>query len=596
MPSTAIDDWLHGATRPVKTIVFADLVESVRLMEEHEDQTIQRWLQLVARIEDELLPAHGGRLVKSTGDGVMLEFASARPAVQAALGLQAMMQDENAKFASAEPLALRVGAHTTTVVADAHDMYGKGVNLAARLMTLAGPHEIVVSPEVRDALTADLDADIEDLGECFVKHFAEPVRSYRVGAVGKFPIVPAHERAAAALAPTIAVIPFASRQADRETLAVGDLIADGIIDKLARSHDLRVISRLSTTGFRDRPSSAGEVDSRLGANYALSGSYVVTGGRVLVSAELSELRSNEVVWVERTSTSVDDLLQLESETCGIIAAKAHRHILDHEVKAAKTKPLPTLDSYSLLLGGINLMHRTSRTDFERSRALLDHLTERHKRLPTPYAWLAKWYVLFVTQGWADDPKRQTAYAQDLTHRALDLDADCSLALTIDGLVQSNLMRDMDKAKARHEAALAANPNESLAWLFLGTTHAFSDHGAEATEATERALQLSPLDPLRYFYDALAASAALTAGKYERAIELGDRSLKANRNHVSTYRTLTLAHALHGQIPQASEFAKRVLEFVPGFTVSSFLENTPGKAFGIAQRFADAFLAAGIPRK
>ena len=224
-------------TRVVRTVLVVDVVESVRLMQEDEAGTVQRWRAFVDYVVHQLLPGQDGRLVKSLGDGLMLEF----PRVATATGMAFAMQEAIAHAGVGVPaerrLHLRIGIHVSPLVTDEHDIYGHGVNLAARLTTLAGPDEIVVSADVRDQLTPALDADIEDLGECYVKHVQQPVRAFRVGAPGERPVI---ERGNLAedLRATIAVIPFRPRTLHATTDVLGQLLADEVISSLSRSPEV----------------------------------------------------------------------------------------------------------------------------------------------------------------------------------------------------------------------------------------------------------------------------------------------------------------------------------------------------------------------
>lgn len=233
------------------------------------------------------------------------------------------------------------------------------------------------------------------------------------------------------------------------------------------------------------------------------------------------------------------------------------------------------------------------SDLKRSRERLEHLAERSRRHPAPHAWLATWHVLLVQQGWSQDPQDHARKVMASTRRALDNDPDSSLALTVQGFVLTNLVKDLDGAATSYETTLNINPNESLPWLLTGTLNAFKGNGKDALEASERALLLSPLDPLRYFYDSLAATAAVTAGKYDRAIELAKRSLKANRTHTSTYRALAIAQSLSGRMDDARDTVQGLLQLEPSFTVTQFLARTPARGV-LAATVADALLRAGLP--
>jgi tetratricopeptide (TPR) repeat protein len=256
--------------------------------------------------------------------------------------------------------------------------------------------------------------------------------------------------------------------------------------------------------------------------------------------------------------------------------------------------MATLQSHALLLGAVSMMHRTAKPDFFRAKDLLLHLHERHQRQPVISAWLAKWYVLQVEQGWTDDARVAANHALDNSKRALDLDPDSPLALSMDGFVRCNLMKDFDTALQQYEHALRVNPNESIAWLLKGMLHAFRGEGAPAVAAADKAIVLSPLDPTRYFYDSLSASIHLTAGNYGVSIKHAQRSLRANSTHVSTYRALTIAQVMDGQVDSARQTAVQLMRLDPGLTVRRFLARSPGVKFGIGKTFADALGVAGVP--
>jgi class 3 adenylate cyclase/tetratricopeptide (TPR) repeat protein len=580
--------------RTARAVLVVDLVESVRLMEEDEEDAIRRWRRLVDNIEGQVLPPAGGRLVKSLGDGMMLEFAHAQPAVQAAFAIQHACERLNQGAPPERRMLLRMGIHTGQLIADEHDVYGRSVNLAARLMTLAGPGEIVVSAEVRDQITPVLDADVEDLGDCYLKHVQHPVRAYRVGPPGAHPVIAPGSAVATELRPTIAVVPFMARTTEPDHQVLGEVLADEIISALSGTPELNVISRLSTTLFRHRNSAPEEVAAHLGANYMLSGAYRVSGNQLILVAELVECKSGRVLWGHSLKGTVSGVIGGEDELIDQVVSQVGTAVMARELERALSQPLPTMESYTLLMGAIAMMHRLSRRDFDRAHALLDALTERARRHAIPWAWLAKWHVLRVQQGWSDDPRAEARLALDATKRALDNDAYCSLALAVDGFVHTNLLKDFGVAHERYDLALAVNPNDSLAWLLKGTLHAFMSEGELAVEATEQALRLSPLDPVKYFYDSLAATAALSAGRYERAIELARRSLRANRTHTSTLRALAISQMRIGDERGAKETVRELLRLEPALTVSKYLERSPASGFETGRIWSEALRHAGMP--
>lgn len=583
---------LSAPERAVRTVLVVDVVDSVRLMEENEEETISRWRALVEQVERGILPAHHGRLVKSLGDGMLIDFPHVLPAVAAAFAIQSACAAANAGREHSRQMLVRMGLQVGELIADEHDVYGRGVNLAARLSTLAGPGEIVVSTGVRDHLTPILDADIEDLGDCYLKNVRQPVRAYRLGPPGPRPVI--EHDAPGALRPTIAVIPFRPRNMERKHQVLGEILADELITALSRTSDLHVISRLSTLAFANRDFGVTEASAHLGAGYVLSGAYRVAGQQLTLSAELADGKTGRVIWAEDLKAQVDGIVQGDAPILEYMISRISLAVIVRELERAQSQALPTLESYTLLMAAISLMHRLSGHDFNRAGQLLQALVERSPRRAIPQAWLAKWHVLRVWQGWSQDDARDTRTAQDCTKRALDADGHCSLALTIDGFVHANLLRRLDTAKERYELALSVNPNDPLAWLLKGTMYAFRGEGAIAIKDTQRALKLSPLDPHRYFYDSLAATAALSAFRYERAIELAQRSLRANRTHASTLRCLVVAHWELGHHDEARRMVTDLMKVDANLTIRRFEERHPSSGFAIGKIWSGALRSAGVP--
>ena len=315
-----------------------------------------------------LLPPQGGRLVKSLGDGLLMEFADVSLAIAAALDVQARLPAYNVDRAPDAALYLRVGAHEADVVVDQLDVYGAGVNLAARLAGLAGPGEIVVSAGVRQQLTDGLDADFEDLGDCYLRNVEAPVRAYRVGPAGQLPVVdimaPADQPDS--FLPSIAVIPFPMRVGSPSDAMLGDVIADDITAGLARSKRLRVTSRLSATAFRDRQTTAVAISGLLGVAYVLTGAVSVHGEQMLVHVELTDARNGTVLWMDSLRTRVADLFSEAGDLVAQVVSETGAAILQCELQRASSVSMPSLASYTLLLGAVTLMHRcASREELSR---------------------------------------------------------------------------------------------------------------------------------------------------------------------------------------------------------------------------------------
>jgi class 3 adenylate cyclase/TolB-like protein/Tfp pilus assembly protein PilF len=606
-----------GLVRQETVVLLVDLVESVRLMQEHEAVAVRRWADFVHTVNAEILPRHRGVLVKSLGDGLLARFEAVPDAVDAAAEMHRTLAAQNADIPEDQHLHLRAGVNAAMAWSDGIDIYGTGVNLAARLATLAGPGETIASASAheqlaaalaslanpgetigsaaaRDELTHGVDASCEDLGNCILKHFDKPVRAYRVGPASPHPILTGRRGYGTAMQPTIAVIPFSARNDTPALFDVGNLIADSVIWRLSKSANLKVISRLSTAVFRGRANDLGQVSAHLGATYVLSGAYVVNAGQIMVTAELSAARNGQVVWTDRLSGEIDDLLRPESELADRIARAVHFAVFDAEVEHILTQPLPTLESYSLLLGSIKLMHRSSRDEFLQTRKILDELINRHARIAAPRAWLGNWYILQVTRGWSEDRTREAAEALSATHAALDRDPSDALALATEGFVYCHLLKDLETARKRCNEAVDVNPSHALGWLYLGTVNAFQGAGAAAVEATRRAMELSPLDPLRYYYESLGATAELSAHQYENAERLARSSLVLNRMHLSTWRALTISLVCQGRMDEARQALAKVLELDPELTVEKYLARMPNAELETGRHWACCLAMAGLP--
>lgn len=541
---------------------------------------------LVARTWNEVLPAFGGRRISGDGTTQTFEFPDARSGAAAAFSVQQGLRER-----AAPARGTAAGMHVADADAAESD-HGEGVATAAALCELAKPGEFLVSAEAREYLTPSLDAAVEDLGEVSISPSGERLRGFRVT-----PPAP-RERAFSAnaperLKPAVAVIPFVARTGEQKDQLLGEILADQVIAALSRTSELSVISRLSTTGFRGRQASIDDIRSLLNANYALSGDYRIEGDRLHVFVELADAESGDVAWADRLSVTVSEVIG-SGDFAFDIVAPVSATIINRALVRAQSSPLPSLETYSLFIGAIGLMHQLSRNSVELARQMLELLIERAPRHAMPHAWLAHLYILRASQGWSSDIAAEAQLAADSAQRALDSEPTCSLALAIDGHVQSYFMRRFDVAIERFELAVETNPSESLAWLLKGTAHAFLGEGVPAEQGTTTALRLSPLDPRRWYYDSLAATAALSAGHFDRAIECARRSIRANRMHTSTFRAMAIAQVLAGRVDEARHVAGELMRLQPELTIKQYLARHPAAEFETGRTWADALRTAGVP--
>lgn len=607
--------------RARKAIVVVDIVESVRLMQHDEAGVIERWRRFVGEVRSEVLAVPGGRLVKSLGDGLLLEFEDVASALAAAIDIQGRVPPYNRGRAASAAMQLRIGLHVADVVVDELDIFGTGVNLTARLATLAQPGEIVLSDDARDRVDVAQEALLEDLGPCWLKHIDEPVRAFRLPAQDAPPAAPGPARAAwpvagsvaasprpshapepaagpgaapERLTTSVAVLPLTCHAGAAADLVVGELIADAVIVQLSQSAELSVLSRLSTSRLQRLSSNPDEVARLAGVRYVLSGSFAVRDNVVAFAVELSDTRSGMVCWSDRIGCRVGDLLQVPSEPLSLVASKAHRAILDREAQLAAMQPLPNLESFSLLYGGVGLLHHASERDITQAHAVLTALSERVPRHAASHAWLSKWHCLRVIRGRASTTSPDASKAQWHVQRALERDPDSGLAWALYGLVQAWVDKSLDGAEAAYARALACNPSEALAWVFTCTLRSWQGRGAEAAIAGQRALDLTQADPMRYYYETLAAAGYLADGQHRRAVELCSHSLRSNRAHTPTHRVLAIAQVFDGQVDAARDTVRDMLVLQPNMTAARFLDTYPGGGSQHAASYARALQEAGLP--
>lgn len=577
-----------------KTVLVIDLVESVRLMDRNEADTVAQWHHLTRYVRDQVLPRCAGRLVKSLGDGLMAEFDQAQLALQAAFALHRYTTEINASRDPQDQIWLRAGLNTSDVYADDLDIYGQGVNLAARVAGLADPGQTVVTGPVRDSIVDGVDGDIQDMGESHLKHWAHPVRTWKVWPVSTSNAArsPAPAPDQADLRPCIAVIPFDGGQAAPQHQVVGELIADGVITHLSRNAQLRVISRMSTSAFKGRALSLDDVGTHLSAAYVLSGSFSVVGERVVIQAELADVKRREVIWADRLCGQLDDLLQMHSQLILGLTDASSQALIRATVERARVLPLPQLDSHTALMGGISLMHRSTARDLDHSRQLLQAVSERHKRVATPWTWLAKWHILNVVQGRSPDAPTEFRQAIQLADRALDLEPASSLALAIKGHVQCHLGTQLDESRQLLRQATDVNPNDHTAWMYAGFWSTMWGNPADAVRESEKALELSPLDPQRFFIEMLVAHSYLMANQLVQAVKLCEVSRKRNRYYLATLRILLTAQHELGNRDAAQRALDELRALQAGLTVRKFLGYASESPLRL--RIAAAMRALGLP--
>jgi TolB-like protein len=395
------------------------------------------------------------------------------------------------------------------------------------------------------------------------------------------------------LLPSIAVLPFRDR-AHAGHCPFGDALAEDVSRALSRSRVFTVISHLSCRHFSSMNATLPTVVSELRSRFLVTGETMSHGARFRTNIDFHDARSMKLLWTKEYFGAVEDFLQGEMDLARDVVVQAARSAMAAAQIAAREAPMPSLAVHEMLMASISLMHTGNLEDFQMAKRMLDAAIDRAPGRSTLHAWRGKWHVLKVQKGFRADKAVEAKLAMAETARALDLDPLNSVALSFDGFVHSHLASRIDIAEIRYRQAIEADPNDAFAWLLFGTLHAFRNEPGEAVKFTERARRLSPLDPQRYYFESLSATAQLAAGNYEKALDLANRSMVGNRRHPSTLRVRTIALQRLGRIEEARVAAGELMRQEPDLTVTGYLMRHPAAAFETGRDWSAALGEAGVP--
>ncbi len=394
--------------------------------------------------------------------------------------------------------------------------------------------------------------------------------------------------------PSIAVLPFRDLSAEARHDYAADGLVEDLIEALSRIPTFFVISRLSTLTFRNQDRLPQEVGEVLGVRYVLSGSMRVTGDRLRLTVELTDTRSGTALWSSGLDEKFFDLLEVQNRLAESIVRRVAPYLYSAELRRVRKKRPEHLESHDLFLRAQENMNNPSRAVFETSEHMFDEAIRLDPHYAPAVAWRAYWHVLRVAQGWSPDCAHDTKQADHFAERAVVCDALEPMALAIHGHVAAYLHKDFDLAFRRFETALRVNPNAAPAWLWSAAAHAWIGNGPQAVEEINRAISLSPYDPLMCAYTAVAGMAYLADAQYERAVECGLRSIAQNRTYTAAYKLLVLALVLAGREAEAQPYLPQLLKVEPGFTVERYRQRFPGSATPTGQLYCEALALAGVP--
>jgi adenylate cyclase len=584
-----------GPERRLAAIVAADMVGYSRLMEADETGTLARLKTHRTELIDPAIAKNNGRIIKTTGDGMLVEFRSVADAVLCAAEIQRKMARRNADVSPARWMQFRIGVNLGDVIVVEDDIFGDGVNVAARLQMLAEPGGICVSGAVRDQVGQRLDdVAFEDLGEQSVKNIARPIRVYRIRVEQGTASAPEAAKDAAvgnpaiSKKPSIAVLPLANMSGDPQQEFFADGLTEDIITELSRFHDLLVISRNSTFVYKGKAVKVQEVAREFGVEYILEGSVRKAGERIRVTVQLIDAETDRHIWAERYDRDLEDIFAIQDEMTRAIVA-----ILPGRVEAAthdraKRKPTDNMAAYECVLAAKVLHHRSNREDNEQAQGLLDRALALDPNYAHAHAWKACVLGQTWVYGWCSD--------SDATFRQVAAELETALALDDNDsdvhriLAALNLTRENhDKAAYHQERALALNPNYDLVVVQQGELLTWLGRPEEGIDWIKKAMRLNPYHPERFWSH--LGRACYCAEKYAEAVEAFSRITRPDHTH---HAFLAATFAQIGDAVAATAHAAEVLKREPKFSIATYLATQHYKREVDRQRHEAGLLKAGLP--
>jgi TolB-like protein/Tfp pilus assembly protein PilF len=578
--------------RRLAAILAADVVGYSRLMEVDEAGTRARLRSLQSDLIEPQIAADGGRIVKTSGDGILVEFGSAVDAVRNALGVQWAMQQHNVDVPEERRIEFRVGINLGDVIVEGDDIHGDGVNVAARLEGLCGPGEVYVSGTVHDHVEGKLAATFDDLGEQSVKNIAKLVRVYRVREVTDEQ--PSHKSADAPLSlpdkPSIAVLPFENMSGDPEQEYFADGMAEDIITALSHFRWFFVIARNSSFTYKGRAVDVRTVGRELGARYVLEGSVRKGGNRLRINAQLIETETGNHLWAEKYDGALEDVFDLQDHITEGVAGAIEPSLRQAEVERARRKRPENLDAYDLYLRALPHAWAWAPAEQEKSVELLEAALEIDPHYVAAHGLLAWSYSTFVVLDPSDSRRDKSVQH---ARAVLGPNTDDSLALAFASFALALFERDYDAALSAVDRALSLTPNSPTVLAYSAASNAFAGHFDTAIEQAQASLRLSPFDPLRFTAEVSAGYGYFFSGRYHDAAEAALRCIHINPQFLPGYPLVVASRIREDRAQDARQAVERLLGFKPDFRVSEFI-RVGRFSPDLNEAYAAALREAGLP--
>ena len=576
--------------RRLAAILAADVANYSRLMGVDEEGTLAALKAYRHEIIDLKIADHRGRIVKTTGDGALVEFASAVDAVRCAMEIQRAMAERNSAVPEDRRIEFRIGINVGDIIIDEGDIYGDGVNIAARVETLASPGAICLSDNAYQQMKGKLALDVSDMGEHQLKNIAQLVRIYtiRLDGVLARPVLALPDK------PSIAVLPFQNMSGDPEQDYFADGMVEDIITALSRFRQIFVIARNSSFTYKGRAVDIKQVGRELGVRYVLEGSVRKAANRVRITGQLIDTATGAHLWADRFDGGLEDIFDLQDQVTASVVGAIAPKLEQAEIERAKRKPTESLDAYDYFLRGIASLHQGAWQAHNEALPLFYRAIELDPNFASAYGLAALCYVPRKTNGWMIDPVQETAEAARLAGRAAELGKNDAVALSAGGYALAYIVHDLDGAAALIDRALVLNPNLAAAWLRSSWVRVYLGEPERVIEHAARAMRLSPLDPFLSGMQGATAFAHFFAGRYEQASAWSEKALREQPHYLTALRVAAASSALAGRLEEARQAIARLHQLDPALRVSNLKDRIPLRRPEDISRYEDGLRKAGLP--
>jgi adenylate cyclase len=550
--------------RRLTAILAADVVGYSRLIGADEEGThrlVSGYLDAIA----EKVSSHAGRVVHYAGDAILADFPSVVSAVKCSVDVQYDMAACNADSPVENKVQFRIGVNLGDVIVDRDDIYGDGVNVAARLESLADPGGVCISGKVFDEVQGKLDLGFEDMGPHEVKNIAEPVRAYRVILENTNTTTLQHSLPDK---PSIAVLPFDNMSGDPEQEYFADGVVEALTAALSRIRAFFVIARNSAFVYKGQSKSVREIGHDLGVAYVLEGSVQRAGQRVRITVQLIATEDETHVWAEKYDGSLEDIFDLQDQITEQVAGALQPSIRLAEIERARRKPPHDMGAYDFTMRAFRHVWMLEKEEAIRALDLLNKALEIDPDYPLALVLAAWCHAQSSVYNWIDDIEFAKSQALTLAEKAAGLSTDDPLILTVLGTVHT-FLRNYGAARIMLERAIALDPNAAWAYSRLGWLDTYADRPAEAREFFEKALRLSPVDPMNFNNLVGIGSSFQVAGDDNAAVEMFQRALYERRNAHWIHRNLAPALLGAGREQEAKQSYEAMMAAYPDITVKRF---------------------------